>query len=327
MILPMRKRVYLPLVLATELADLDTPVLYAIENPELDGCYTVVWGPVSGASSYTLEEAVAASVTVAETVYSGPDVSWDATGQETSTYHYRVRAHGPHGESPWSNVESVTVDYAGCAGSGQPVNLGFEGVTCRPGSAPGWCDDNRTRATYDGSVHERISTPQGWVTWWRKGGDYGTPEVKVIPRVHPYIGPPVRVRSGNYAVLYFNQSRLQDGGMYQKVDGFAPGSMVELTAHAHGWACEEDGPPYSCGDPWTQTFQVGIDPNGGTDPFSSSIVWSAEQRSPDIYSLIGPATAQVGSAGSVTIFLRAKSRSALKHLDAYWDDVSLTVGP
>jgi hypothetical protein len=317
-------QVYLPLVQA---ADPYAPVLYPIDNPELDGCYTVAWGPVDGASSYTLEEAVATSVIFAGTVYSGSDVSWDATDQEVATYYYRVKAHGPWGESSWSNVEGVTVDFAGCAESGQPLNPGFEGVVCRPGSALGWCDDNETRATADGRIHERISTPQGWVTWWRKDGDYGTPEVKVIPRVDPYIGPPARVRSGNYAVLYFSQHRLQDGGLYQRVDGLEPGSTVVLTAHAHGWACDEDGPPYTCADPWTQTFQVGIEPNGGTDPFSASVVWSPERQSPDTYGLIGPAAAKVGPAGSVTIFLRARSRSALKHLDAYWDDASLIVGP
>ena len=173
-------------------------------------------------------------------------------------------------------------------------NPGFEGINCRAGSAAGWCDDNWTHDAFDGSVHGNIFTPQGWVTWWRKGGDHGQPEVKVIPRVDPFIGPPARINNGNYAFLYFNFFRLQDGGLYQKVDGLAAGSTVQLTAHAQGWACDQDGTPYSCGDPWTQIFQVGIEPNGGTDPFSPSIVWSVEQQSPDTYRTIGTPTAQVG---------------------------------
>ena len=205
------------------------------------------------------------------------------------------------------------------------TNPGFEGTSCRAGSAPGWCDDNWTHDAYDGSQHGNIFTPQGWVTWWRKGGDYAQPEVKVIPRVDPFIGPPARINGGNYALLYFNFFRLQDGGLFQKVNGLAPGATVQLTAHAHGWACDEDGSPYSCGDPWTQTFQVGIEPNGGTDPFSPSIIWSTEQTAPDTYRAIGAATAQVGPAGSVTVFLRAKSKWPVKHLDAYWDDASLVV--
>jgi LysM repeat protein len=202
-------------------------------------------------------------------------------------------------------------------------NPGFEGITCAPNSQPGWCDDNWTHDTYYGTVHGNIFTPQGWVTWWRKGGDYGQPEVKVIPRVDPFIGPPARINSGNYSLLYFNFHRLQDGGLYQKVNGLTPGATVQLSAWAHGWACDADGTPYSCGDPWTQTFQVGIEPNAGTDPFSPSIIWSVEQTAPDVYKAIGSASAQVGAAGSVTVFLRAKSKWPVKHCDAYWDDASL----
>jgi hypothetical protein len=82
---------------------------------------------------------------------------------------------------------------------------------------------------------------------------------------------------------------------------------------------------YSCGDPWNQVFQVGIEPDGLADPFASSIVWSAEQTSPDYYSLIGPVTAQVGSDGSVCVYLRSKTKWAFKHQDAYWDDTRLIV--
>lgn len=82
---------------------------------------------------------------------------------------------------------------------------------------------------------------------------------------------------------------------------------------------------YTCGDPWNQTFQVGIAPDGNTDPFSPNIVWSTAQRSPDHYSLIGPVTAQVGEGGSVCVFLRSKSKWAFKYQDAYWDDASLVM--
>lgn len=203
-------------------------------------------------------------------------------------------------------------------------NPGFEGITCAPGSPPGFCNDNWTRDTHDGSVHDNIFVPQGWVVWWRKGGDYGQPEVKVIPRVDPFIGPPTRIHSGNYAVLYFNFYRNQDGGLYQVVTGLPPGATVQLSAYAHGWSCGEDK-PYTCGDPYNQSFQVGIEPNGLADPFSPTVIWSPEQWSPDEYRLIGPVTAQVGASGTVVVFLRSKTKWALKHLDAYWDDASLVI--
>lgn len=203
-------------------------------------------------------------------------------------------------------------------------NPGFEGLTCRSGSDAGWCLDNWTHDVFDGSYHDNIFTPQGWVTWWRKGGDYGQPEVKTIPRVPPFTGELERIRSGNYAVLLFTFYRLQDMGLYQVVTGLEPNSTVKLKAHAHGWSCDSDAKPgYSCGDEWNQTFQVGIAPDGNTDPFSPNIIWSSPQKSPDTYRRIGPVTAQVGPGGTICVFLRSKTKWAFKHADAYWDDVSL----
>ncbi|MGD2143152.1 MAG: LysM peptidoglycan-binding domain-containing protein [Anaerolineae bacterium] len=204
-------------------------------------------------------------------------------------------------------------------------NPGFEGLVCGPGSAEGWCDDNWTRNTHDGSVHDNIFTPQGWVTWWRKGEDFGQPEVKTIPKVDPFIGPPSRIRSGNYAAMFFTYYRNHDGGFYQVVTGLEPGATVEAFAHAHGWSCDEGGEPYTCGDEWNLTFQVGIEPNGVADPFSPNVVWSPEQKSPDKFRSIGPVSAQVGGDGSVTVILRSKTKWAMQHLDAYWDDASLVV--
>jgi LysM repeat protein len=202
-------------------------------------------------------------------------------------------------------------------------NPGFEGLVCAPTSSEGWCDDNWTRKTHDGSVHDNIFTPQGWVTWWRKGDGYGQPEVKTIPNVNPFIGPPARINNGRYATLFFTYYRNHDGGFYQVVDGLEPGATVQASAYAHGWSCDETNEGRSCGDPWNMTFQVGIEPNGAADPFSSSVVWSQEQQSPDEYRRIGPVTATVGPNGSVTVILRSKTKWPLQHLDAYWDDASL----
>jgi hypothetical protein len=167
-------------------------------------------------------------------------------------------------------------------------NPGFEGLTCAPSSAAGWCDDNWTHDAHDGSVHGNVFTPQGWVSWWRTGGDYGQPEIKTIPAVAPFIGEINRIHSGNYAVLLFTFYRLQDTGLYQVVSGLEPGGTVQLSAYAHGWSCDSaENLGYSCGDTWNQRFQVGIEPNGVADPFSPSVVWSPEQTSPDTYRLIG----------------------------------------
>ena len=208
-------------------------------------------------------------------------------------------------------------------------NPGFEGITCRAGSASGWCDDNWNRDTFNGSTYSEVYTPQGWVTFWSTGSNpsdgrkYGRPECKVIPNRDPFIGPPARVNSGNYAVMQFGFFRAIDSGVYQVVTGLTPNSTVQLSAYGQAWSCEDDEHgAYSCGDTFQMLMQVGIDPNGGTDPWNPGIVW-ASGYSYDAYNLIGPVQAQVGEGGAITVFLRATAKWPYKHNDVYWDDASL----
>jgi LysM repeat protein len=207
------------------------------------------------------------------------------------------------------------------------INPGFEGISCRPGSEPPECLDNWTHDVHwpDEPIHDNIFTPQGWITWWRRGGDYGQPEVKTIPNVAPFTGELPRIRSGYYALLMFTFYRLQDMGVYQCVSAPA-GSMVELSAYGHGWSCDDSAGSkmgYSCADPYNQSFRVGIEPNGVADPFAPSVVWNDKVYAPDHYKLIGPVSAQVGEGGRVCIFLRSQTKWQYKYADVYWDDVNL----
>jgi LysM repeat protein len=208
------------------------------------------------------------------------------------------------------------------------VNPGFEGINC-PSS--GWCPDNYTRDTFTGAQYGEIYTPQGWVTFWSEGVNpadgrhYGRPECKVIPNAPPFVGPPARVRSGNYAIMQFGFWRSIDSGVYQTVSNLSPGATVQASAYAHTWTCNDDQHgAMSCDNPDDPNvvFRVGIDPNGGTDPWSPNVVW-ASGFSRDTYRLIGPVQATVGESGRVTVFLRATAKWPFKHNDVYWDDAAL----
>lgn len=210
-------------------------------------------------------------------------------------------------------------------------NPGFEGISCDPSSAPGWCEGNWTHDTLTGVPYGNIFTPQGWITYWTEGVNpidpsgrhYGRPECKVIPNAAPFVGPPARVRSGSYGVLQFGFFRAIDSGLLQTVSGLVPGAAIQFSAYGHAWSCDGDDPfPYSCGDQYNMLLQVGIDPNGGRDPWSSSVVW-ASGYSYDQFRLIGPVRAQVGESGTVTVFLRATAKWPYVHNDVYWDDASL----
>ena len=183
------------------------------------------------------------------------------------------------------------------------TNPGFEGFG-KPNNNGSPNPGNWTRETFTGAVYGEIFTPEGWVTWWQEG-DFGRPECKVIPNEHPFSADPERIYEGYYAGMCFTFFRKQNAGYYQVVRNIAPGSVVEGSFFAHAWSCSEDNPPRSCGDAYSFYFRVGIDPNGGTDPFSSNIVWSAPAYLYDEFGYVGPVQATVGESGAATIFTQA----------------------
>ncbi|HOT92860.1 MAG TPA: hypothetical protein PLJ78_16150 [Anaerolineae bacterium] len=200
------------------------------------------------------------------------------------------------------------------------VNPGFEGIGV-PVDNSVFVPGNWTRDTFTGVEYGEIFTPEGWVTWWEEG-EYGRPECKVIPNEPPFTSPP-RIYQGYHAGMCFTFYRKQHAGYYQHVGNLRPGAVVEGWYYAHAWACDKNDDMLSCGDPEAFSFRVGIDPTGGTDPFSNTIIWSKEQYIYDKYERVGPVRATVGPTGAVTFFLHSHGKWPYKHNVAFWDNPSL----
>ncbi len=71
-------------------------------------------------------------------------------------------------------------------------------------------------------------------------------------------------------------------------------------------------------------FQIGIDPQGGTDPFSPTVNWSSPLAGPSDFAPISLSTSTSGSAA--TLFLRATQDVPGAAAVAVWDDVTVTAG-
>ncbi len=209
------------------------------------------------------------------------------------------------------------------AGTNLLVNPGFEGIG-RPenNSTPNY--GNWTRDTFTGAQYGEIFTPEGWVTWWTEADGFKRPECHVIPREHPYNADPIRIHNGYYSGKCFAFWGKQNAGYLQVVRNIPAGSVVEGSFYAHAWSCDDsEGPAISCGDPHAFYFRVGIDPNGGTDPFSGNVVWSAPYYHYDQFGLVGPVQATVGGSGAATLFLQSYGKWTIKHNDAYMDSAAL----
>jgi LysM repeat protein len=130
-----------------------------------------------------------------------------------------------------------------------------------------------------------------------------------------------RIRSGANAQKYFTFFSVHDGGMYQQVSGIAPGALLRFSIYMMGWSSSTDSA--NSVNPSPLGMRVGIDPFGGTNPFSGNIIWSSAFDTYDAWGLY--AVEAVARAGTVTVFTRSTPTWGVNHNDVYVDDGSLVV--
>jgi len=97
-----------PVSTTVDLAPLPPPTLTVLSD-DRDGDYTLDWTDVASATVYTLEESASPYFSSPLVVYAGAASIYTVTGQTGGQWHYRVRAAGPVGNSPWSAAKTVIV--------------------------------------------------------------------------------------------------------------------------------------------------------------------------------------------------------------------------
>jgi hypothetical protein len=202
-------------------------------------------------------------------------------------------------------------------------NRGFEGGWTR--DTLWWDPDGGPYSTAFGE----IATPAGWTTWFLDrfpcSGDYvtGRPEAKVITTSPD----PSRVRSGAQAVQLFTTYRCHWAGYLQRAT-VVPGADYAASAYVHSWYTRCSDRPHDSPLDWDcvtaidwahDVLRIGLDPAGGVDPRSSSVVWSAPAEIYGAYGpllVVGPVRAQ---GETMTIFLQSRTTHPLRNNDYYAD--------
>jgi|GEM_PF-514847 len=140
---------------------------------------------------------------------------------------------------------------------------------------------------------------------------------------------PPRSISGNaqkWGAFYY----VYIGGVYQQVSGLTPGARLNFSAYTQAFNCSDDrgcfggvgqlGYSY---EPGLNSLRVGIDPTGGTNPFSSNIVWSSYANPLDAY--VQQSVEAVAQSDKATVFVWSAPQYPQKHLETYVDSASLVV--
>jgi uncharacterized protein YraI len=203
------------------------------------------------------------------------------------------------------------------------INGGFEPFVTADGKY-----DYPIYSTPEGGGH----VAEGWTPWWYNdpGPTYSVPEYDIAPIYRDAW----RVRSGNAAQQIFRPSVMWLAGVYQRVS-VPTNANLQFTIYGHAWAgfCQPVGDGGSdCGDNHNSHYglganptvmKIGIDPYGGTDWSSPSIVWSQDYNIHDYYQQLAVTARAQG--GFVTVFTYTTFAYPAVINNVYWDDAALVV--
>lgn len=157
-----------------------------------------------------------------------------------------------------------------------------------------------------------------WQPWHLPPPTGASSSVNLEPDYQP--APTNRVLSGSAAQEYNTFFATHDGGLFQRVP-VAAGENLRFAANIYIWSSATFEDPNESIQPQGVKVSVGIDPNGGTDPTSSAIVWSAPVEYYDEYREITIGTVSLGT--SVTVYVRSTVSGAVGVNNLYVDKASL----
>ncbi len=237
--------------------------------------------------------------------------------------------------------------------NGQSANLlenpGFEGeykVRCSfPGGKP-WI-----AVPCNGPLPSRpwqsVMMADGWSAWWQPPNeDPSSPDFyTTYPNYCGQLAPgncvawhmpeyrdtrsapqdPPRIHGGENSQKYFTFWSVHEGGVYQVVDNVRPGMALRFSIYMEAWSATklyglEPNPHFSFGQTGMH-MRIGIDPTGGTDPWSKDVVWSPEEDSYDKFERYE--VEAVARSNKVTVFTHSRPENPMEHNDVYLDDAEL----
>jgi LysM repeat protein len=173
----------------------------------------------------------------------------------------------------------------------------------------------------------------GWVAWWvddAAGKDQSDPTFWKNQRPeYGLIGLeywiPDQIHGGRQSLQYGKRYATHTAGAYQQVTGIPHGTKIRFSA----WGFVYGKDPDPSRSPGYARMKVGIDPTGGTNPFSPNVAWSG---------IVNPIAVGSGSAwremsieavaagSAVTVFLYSSPEWPMNDaLTSQWDDAQLIV--
>ncbi len=170
--------------------------------------------------------------------------------------------------------------------------------------------------TINGDAGLRVAA--NWQPWYKTTPPGESSAINARPEYKP--APSTRVRSGGAAQEYNTFFATHTAGVYQRVP-VSPNVDLRFSVYVYVWSSATFTNPDVSEQPNTVIINVGIDPTGGTDPDSPSIIWSADAEYYDQYRELSVVAKSKGTA--VTVFVRTAPQGYVGVNNVYLDDAAL----
>ena len=184
--------------------------------------------------------------------------------------------------------------------------------------------DGGFEGTFSSRGRADLNIPTDWSIW--VADTPHTQDWMNLPVVgYPHNGPDPVPHGGAHSLNLNKGYATFTAAVYQQVS-VPSGSNVSASAWAFLRTCKIDTGQTQCtSTPDSNAFtRIGIDPNGGTNPFDSDVVWSANATPHETWQQMDASATATGD--TVTLFLYATQQWPMQLNNVYWDDASLSVG-
>lgn len=184
--------------------------------------------------------------------------------------------------------------------------------------------DGGFEGTYSNRGRGDLNIPEDWSIWI---GDTPHTEdwMNLPPVAFPHNGPDPAPHGGARALNLNKGYATFTAALYQQVS-VPQGSNLTASAWSFLRTCDvPDGADKCTSSADSNAFtRIGIDPNGGTNPFDADVVWSSNAAPHDSWGQMTVSATATG--GTATLFLYATQQWPKELNNTYWDDASLSVG-